>query len=127
MSAIVYAQEQSLSVADYVAVVGTTYMADRRPLGNSNMIVSARDASGDIVGVLRGISDGEWVCYVADLVVRADRQHQGIGTGLITTCKKILGPGMGLVLMAFPEAAGYYRRIGMGETVGFYLDRENRT
>lgn len=137
MSAIVYAQEQSLSVADYAAVVGTTYMAARRPLGNpervarilagSNMIVSARDASGDIVGVLRGISDGEWVCYVADLVVRADRQHQGIGTGLITTCKKILGPGMGLVLMAFPEAAGYYRRIGMGETVGFYLDRENRT
>ena len=134
---IVYAQEQSLSVADYVAVLGSTYMGERRPIGNpervarilagSNMIVTAREESGEIVGVLRGISDGEWVCYVADLVVHADHQRKGIGTGMLDACKAILGPGMGIVLVAYPQALDYYRRIGMGEMPAFYIDREIRT
>jgi ribosomal protein S18 acetylase RimI-like enzyme len=91
------------------------------------MIVSAREESGEIVGVLRGVSDGEWVCYVADLAVREGHQRKGIGTGLLDTCKAILGPGMGIVLVAYPEAVEYYRRIGMGEMPAFYVDREIRT
>jgi GNAT superfamily N-acetyltransferase len=133
---IIYAQEQGLSAEDYAAVVASTYMRDRRPVTNlertrrilagSNMIVTAREA-GAIVGVLRGISDGEWVCYVADLAVRDGHQRKGIGTGLLTECKRLLGPGMGIVLVAYPEAADYYRRIGMGEMQAFYFDREVRT
>lgn len=134
---ITYAQEQALSAADYIAVLGTTYMRDRRPVGNvarvekmlagSNMVVTAREADGEIIGVLRGISDGEWVCYVADLAVHADHQRKGIGTGMLNTCKSLLGPGMGIVLVAYPEAHDYYRRIGMGEMQAFYVDREIRT
>jgi len=134
---IVYAREQSLSAADYIAVIGSTYMRDRRPVGNaervtrvlagSNMIVSAREEHGAIVGVLRGVSDGEWVCYVADLAVRDGQQRKGIGTGLLDHCKAILGPGMGIVLVAYPEAIDYYRKIGMGEMQAFYIDREVRT
>ena len=133
---IIYAQEQALSAADYIAVLGSTYMGERRPIGNvarvtrmlagSNMIVTARDADGAIVGVLRGISDGEWVCYVADLVVHADYQRKGIGTGMLDECKRILGLGMGIVLVAYPQAVDYYRRIGMGEMPAFYIEREIR-
>ena len=133
---IIYAQEQALSAADYIAVLGSTYMGERRPIGNvarvtrmlagSNMIVTARDADGAIVGVLRGISDGEWVCYVADLVVHADHQRKGIGTGMLDECKRILGLGMGIVLVAYPQAVDYYRRIGMGEMPAFYIEREIR-
>jgi ribosomal protein S18 acetylase RimI-like enzyme len=133
---IVYAQEQGLSAEDYIAVVGSTYMRDRRPVGNtnrvakilagSNMIVTARDDDGKIVGVLRGVSDGEWVCYVADLAVRDGHQRKGIGTGLLDKCKAILGPGMGIVLVAYLEAVDYYRKIGMGEMTAFYIDREIR-
>ena len=133
---IVYAQEQSLSAEDYATVVGSTYMRDRRPVANlertrrilmgSNMIVTARE-NGEIVGVLRGISDGEWVCYVADLAVRDGHQRKGIGTGMLNECKRILGPGMGIVLVAYPEAVDYYKKIGMGEMPAFYIDREIRT
>jgi len=136
MSAVVYAQEQTLSAEDYIAVVGSTYMASRRPVGNvervrriltgSNIIVTAREA-GEIVGVLRGISDGEWVCYVADLAVEAGHQGKGIGTGLLKACRDILGPDLALVLVAYPEAADYYRKIGMGEMQAFYFDRKNRS
>jgi GNAT superfamily N-acetyltransferase len=134
---ITYAQEQSLTARDYIAVVGSTYMAERRPVANparvakilagSNMIVTAREESGEIVGVLRGVSDGEWVCYVADLAVRDGHQRKGIGTGLLDKCKSILGPGMGIVLVAYPEAVDYNSRIGMGEMLAFYVDREIRT
>ena len=132
---IVYAQEHSLSASDYIEVVGSTYMSEKRPLTNpmrvdkilrgSNMIVTARE-DGAITGVLRGMSDGEWVCYVADLVVHERHQRKGIGQGLLDACKSILGPGMGIVLVAYPEAETFYRRIGMGEMPAFYIDREIR-
>jgi ribosomal protein S18 acetylase RimI-like enzyme len=134
---IVYAQEQSLRPSDYVAILASTYMGEHRPIGNlervarilagSNMIVTARDEAGQLMGLLRGISDGEWVCYVADLVVHSDYQRRGIGRGLLDTCKRIIGPGMGIVLVAYPQAQDYYRRIGMGEIPAFYIDREIRT
>ena len=133
---IVYAQEQDLPVADYVTVLGSTYMGSRRPIGNSarvarmlkgsNMIVTARDEAGEIVGLARGISDGEWVCYLADLVVRDTHQRRGIGQGLMAAMKKILGPGMGIVLMAYPEAVAFYRKAGLGEMAAFFVDREVR-
>jgi GNAT superfamily N-acetyltransferase len=133
VSGIVYAREQSLSVADYSAVLASTYMGDKRPLKNpervrrilkgSNLIVTARDADGTIAGVARGISDGEWVCYLADLCVRDGWQGKGIGTGLLDKCYAILGPGVGLVLLAYPDAVPFYQRIGMGEMPGFYHDR----
>ena len=34
---------------------------------------------------------------------------------------------MGIVLLAYPEAVEYYRKIGMGEMTAFYFDREIRT
>jgi ribosomal protein S18 acetylase RimI-like enzyme len=130
---VIYAQEQDLPAADYISVVGATIMRDRRPIGNpervdrmlrgSNMIVAARE-NGSIVGVLRAISDGDWVCYVSDLAVRDDHQHKGIGKGLLDACKAILGPGIVLVLVAYPEAEAFYRRLGMGESTAFYVDRE---
>ena len=137
MSDIVYARDQGLSIDDYVKVVGSTYMRDKRPIANrdrvgrilagSNMIVTAREASGEILGLARGVSDGEWVCYLADLAVRDDQQRRGIGRGIMRTVKEILGPGMGIVLLAYPEAVPYYRRIGMGEMAAFYVDREIAT
>jgi predicted GNAT family N-acyltransferase len=134
VSTIVYAREQDLSPEDYIAVVGSTYMRARRPVANrkrieamlraSNLIVSARNDAGAIVGLARGISDDAWVCYLADVVVREDQHGKGIGRGLMAACKRVLGPSIAVVLIAYPEAADFYRRIGMGEMTAFYFDRE---
>lgn len=134
---IVYAQDTELSAADYIAVIGATYMRDHRPIGNveriakilagSNLVVTARDETGEIVGLGRGISDGEWVVYLADLAVRDDRQRQGIGSGILRKMKEIIGPGMGIVLVAYPPAVPYYEKIGLGTMPAFYVDREVRT
>ncbi len=130
---IVYAREQELSADDYIAVVGSTYMREKRPLANrarieamlrgSNLIVTARDADGTILGLARGMGDGAWVCYVADLVVREGQQGRGIGTGILDECSRILGPGVTVVLVAYPEAVSYYRKIGMEEAQAFFRGR----
>ncbi len=126
-------RDHTLSAADYIAVVGSTYMRDKRPVADeariaeilhgSNLIVTARDESGDVVGVARGMSDGAWGCYLADLAVRADPQGKGIGTALLHECKSVLGPRVGIVLLAYPEAEAFYRRIGLGEMPAFFMPR----
>jgi ribosomal protein S18 acetylase RimI-like enzyme len=133
MTTITYAQEQDLSADEYITVIGSTYMAERRAVKNpariaeilagSNLIVTARGRTGAIVGVARGISDGAWVCYLADLCVRDGWERRGIGTGLLNKCYEILGPRVGLVLLAYPQAVEYYRKIGMGEMPAFFHDR----
>lgn len=135
---VIYAQEQGLPVADYVAVLGSTYMKEKRPLANieriakilrgSNFIVTARHGeTGAIMGLARGISDGEWVCYLADVVVHTSHQGKGIGSGLLAECKRILGPGMGIILVAYPEAEAFYRKVGLGEMPAFFVDRQVST
>jgi GNAT superfamily N-acetyltransferase len=130
---ITYAREQDLPAEEYIAVIGSTYMGERRPVGNparvtemlagSQLIVTARGRTGAIVGVARGISDGAWVCYLADLCVRDGWHRRGIGKGLLDFSAELLGPRIAIVLMAYPEAADYYRKIGMGEMASFYRDR----
>jgi GNAT superfamily N-acetyltransferase len=134
MTGIVYAREKELSVDDYVAVIGSTYMREKRPIANrsrieamlrgSDLIVTARDETGAVVGLARGISDDAWVCYLADVAVREDQHGKGIGRGLMEACRRFLGPSIAVVLVAFPEAEAFYRRIGMGEMTAFYYDRE---
>lgn len=134
---ITYAREQDLPADEYIAVVGSTYMRDMRPLANraridamlrgSNVIATARGADGTILGLARGISDDAWVCYIADLAVREGMQGRGIGTGILDECSRILGPGIGIVLLAYPQAEPFYRKIGMGEMPAFYRDRVDRT
>lgn len=134
---IVYAQDQALTVDEYIGVLNSTYMGGLRPTGNrdrvarmlagSNLIVTARTETGAVAGLGRGISDGEWVVYLADLVVHADYQRQGIGSGILRTMKSIIGDGMGIVLLAYPDAVDYYRHIGLGESRAFFVDRDVRT
>jgi GNAT superfamily N-acetyltransferase len=134
---IIYAQEQSLSVGDYVAVLSETTMRDKRPLANAqriaemldgaNFIVTARE-DGVILGLARCISDGAWVAYCAELAVKEGAQGRGIGAGIIKAAKDILGPRMGLVLISEEEAVGFYTRIGMERyDRAFFLTREDRS
>lgn len=130
---IVYAQEQDLGVEDYAAVIAETTMRDRRPLANpgrvarmlagSNLIVTARDTDGQILGLARCMSDTAWICYCSDLAVKESAQGRGIGRGLLDKCAELLGPGIGLVLVSYPESASFYQQIGMEPAQAHYRAR----
>lgn len=135
--AITYAQETNLSAEDYVGVVGQTIMRDRRPLANTariqamldgaNFIATARDEHGTLVGLARCITDHAWICYCAELVVRDSHQGHGIGRGILDKALELLGPRIGLALMADKEAVGFYQNIGMEPAHGFWRPRTDRS
>lgn len=83
---------------------------------NSNLIISAWD--GDkLVGISRALTDFCYCCYLSDLAVRAEYQHQGIGKKLVALTKEEVGDQTTLILLAAPSAIEYYPKIGM-ETIG---------
>ena len=134
---IVYAQETTLSVDDYVGVLAETSMREKRPLRNrgriaemlagANFIVTARE-NGGILGLARCITDYAWICYCAELAVRESAQGRGIGSGLISRVNELLGPRIGLTLISEPNAVGFYERVGLTRLDSAFfrtrLDRE---
>jgi GNAT superfamily N-acetyltransferase len=133
---ITYQQELTLTAAEYISVLSRTTMRDKRPLGNTariqgmldgaNFIVTARESDA-IVGLARCITDFSWIAYCAELAVVETHQGLGVGQKLIEAAKALLGPQIGLSLIAEPEAEGFYRRIGMQQYAAFFLDREDRS
>lgn len=134
---IVYAREQSLSVADYVAVLGETIMRAKRPLTNTqrigemiagaNFIVTARD-DGIILGLARCITDYAWIAYCAELAVKESAQGRGVGAGIMAKIHELLGPKLGLVLISEPSAVGFYERIGLErQDSAFFRTRLDRS
>lgn len=118
-----YAVESSLSADEFVGVLQRSTLAERRPVGDrariegmlrhANVIVTARDASGLLVGVSRALSDFNFCCYLSDLAVDVAVQGQGIGRELIRRTHEAAGPHATLILLAAPKARSYYPHIGM--------------
>ena len=81
-------------------------------LDHANVIVTAW--SGDLlVGVSRAVTDFCFCCYLSDLAVDAQYQHQGIGKGLGALTHQAAGMETMLILLAAPAATEYYPKIGM--------------
>ena len=82
-----YAVEPGLSAAEFVAVLHSSGLADRRPvsypetvagmLANADLIITAREGY-DLVGVSRAITDFAYCTYLSDLAVDRRLQGQGI-------------------------------------------------
>lgn len=90
----------------------------------SQIVVTARDGR-TLVGVARSLADGAWNCYLADLAVRREYQHGGIGRRLVELTRETAGAGSMLLLLSVPEAMDYYPKIGLERIdYGFILKRE---
>lgn len=135
---IICAQETGLTAEEYIGCVGQSTLGPNRPLANaerlqamldnSNLVVTARTAEGTLVGIFRGMTDWNWVCYCADLAVAETHQRQGIGKTLMDKAVEILGPGCSIALLAMAGSEDFYRGIGMAATPsGFYRDRTHRS
>jgi GNAT superfamily N-acetyltransferase len=121
MTGIVYARDPTISVDDYVDVVGNSALGSNRPLGDrervaamlagADLIVTAR-LDGRCVGLARCLTDFAWVAYCADLAVHGDFQGRGIGRALLEKCREELGDGVGMALLSMPDAKAFYDRVG---------------
>lgn len=80
-------------------------------LAHANILVTAWDGER-LVGVARALSDFSYCCYLSDLAVDRDYQHDGIGKKLIASVREIIGTQSMLLLLATPEAQAYYPKVG---------------
>lgn len=66
---------------------------------------------GQLVGILRGWTDGAYDGYVCDLAVAPGHQNRGIGRELLERCCAPL-PDVQWILRASAVAAHYYEHLG---------------
>lgn len=133
---IVYAIEPDLAPSEFIDVLHRSTLAERRPvddpariagmLANADLIVTARDESGRLVGVSRAVTDYHYCTYLSDLAVDEAHQRRGIGRELIRRTHEAAGLRTMLVLLAAPKAREYYPHIGLrGHDSCWVIDRQD--
>jgi len=131
MNEIIYSVEKSLSPDEFIEVLKSSTLAERRPVNdeqritsmcnNANLIVTAR-LDGLLIGVARSITDFVYCTYLSDLAVNVKYQKNGIGKRLIEETKKVT-PKAKLILLSAPAAVDYYPKIGMTKHNNcYYID-----
>lgn len=122
MTAIIYARESTLPVAEYIDLLKRSTLAERRPVDdvervkgmvdNANLIITARQ-NGKLVGANRSLTDFTYFCYCADLSVDKEVQSQGIGSALLDKAREFLHPKAHTFLVSAPDAITFYEHIGL--------------
>jgi GNAT superfamily N-acetyltransferase len=123
MDDISYQIEPTLTSAEFIDVLTRSTLSERRPvdrldliermLAHANVIVTARNPEGLLVGVSRAITDFGYATYLSDLAVDETYQRRGIGRELIQRTHAAAGLETTLILLAAPKARAYYPHIGM--------------
>jgi len=94
-------------------------------LAHANLLATARDGSGRLIGVARSLTDFAYCCYLSDLCVDDAWQGRGIGRALVAETKRIVGPNSMVLLLSAAKPMTYYPRIGMDKVQnGFIIRRE---
>ena len=130
MTPIKYAINEQLSADEFIAVLVSSTLAERRPvedrsciegmLYNAVLMISAR-YNINVFGVARSITDFHYCCYLSDLAVDHAHQHSGIGKELIRLTQQQLGERCKLILLSAPNAADYYPKIGFTQHPSAWL------
>jgi GNAT superfamily N-acetyltransferase len=121
--AIRYQLEPELRSDEFIDVLKRSTLAERRPvdkpdriermLRKADVVVTARDEAGLLVGISRAISDFGYCTYLSDLAVDRAFQRRGIGRELIHLTHEAAGLETTLILLSAPAAVEYYPHIGM--------------
>jgi ribosomal protein S18 acetylase RimI-like enzyme len=119
----------------YQSVGWQAYLQDvaktQRALRASTVLAAVAD-DGRLVGLIRGVSDGETILYIQDLLVRPEFQGQHIGSTLIRHfLAKYQGVGQIMLLSeAEPKTVAFYRSLGFSpvdpQSYGTALVKDSR-
>ncbi len=122
-----------ITVEQYIEICRASGL--RRPIDQPDRIARMIAAAnitlscwldGRPIAMLRAWSDWAWVCYVADLAVARPYQGSGIGRSLLECLGSRLGEDVQIVLVAAPEAMGFYKHIGFELSNSTFIVRRKR-
>lgn len=119
---ITYDIEPDLPAQEFLTLLTASTLAERRPvdqpqriakmLAASDLIVTARDAAGHLVGVARSITDFAYCLYCSDLAVDQAHQGRGIGKALLQETVKATPEVKTHLLLSAPGAMSFYETAG---------------
>jgi GNAT superfamily N-acetyltransferase len=113
-----YDDARAITPEEFCSVLSRCSLGARRPLAETERVAAMLKnadlvwAGELLVGVARSVTDFVYCCYLSDLAVDEDRQGRGVGTELIRRTQARLHPEAKLMLLAAPDATGYYPKIG---------------
>src|SRR5690242_12477728 len=106
---ITYIPYDTVTAEEFIAVLKSSGLGLYRPvdkpeqiqsmLDQANLIISARDEHGQLVGIARSITDFCFCCYLSCLAIDKDQQRHGIGKELIRQTLLQLGEKVLLILL----------------------------
>lgn len=133
MTKIEYLHNAPLDAAAVAAVFDSSGL--RRPtddlariarmFANANLVISAWH-KGQLIGVCRALTDFSYCCYLSDLAVAKEYQHHGIGREMIAQVQAVIGEEVALMLLASPEAMGYYPKLGFEKIENGFIIKRSR-
>lgn len=112
--------ESQISLEEFHWILNDSGLGERRPMNDldllqsmisgSNLIVTARK-EGQLIGLLRGLTDHCYRCFVADLAVAKAYQRQSVGRKLLEFTRN-LAPEARLFLFSAEDACTFYEKLG---------------
>ncbi|MGQ3675282.1 GNAT family N-acetyltransferase [Xanthobacter sp. TB0139] len=125
-------QQENITASEFADILNRSGLGARRPvedlprlqrmLDGATLLLTARDAqSGTLLGVSRALTDHAYACYLSDLAVDTAFQGYGIGRALVDMTRKLAGEESMCLLVAAPDAVGFYEKIGMPHTERAFL------
>ncbi len=104
----------------YDSVAWTAYTRDMPALekGYRNSLLILAAYEGDqLAGIARAVGDGATIVFIQDILVKPDRQHQGIGTALLKAMLDRYANVRQIELTtdSRPETIAFYKALGFSE------------
>ena len=104
----------------YDSVGWTVYTRDMPALekGYRNSLLILAAYEGDqLAGIARAVGDGATIVFIQDILVKPDRQHQGIGTALLKAMLDRYANvrQVELTTDSRPETIAFYKSLGFSE------------
>lgn len=130
---VTYQINTPISPEQFIGVLNQCSLGARRPvdnrfiikamLDNADLLVTAwanpvsEEVGGEwvLIGVARCVTDFAYCCYLSDIAVAEDYQHQGIGKLMIEKIEQQLPPSCKIILLSAPQASDYYPKIGFNK------------
>jgi GNAT superfamily N-acetyltransferase len=120
MKNLVFKVENGISLQEFQSILEDSGLSARRPMEDplllermikgSNLLITAR-LEGQLVGLLRGLSDFCYRSFIADLAVAHSYQRKGIGRQLIQVARN-QAPDARLILFSAEDALPFYEKLG---------------
>ena len=120
MKNLVFQVEFGISLQEFQSILEDSGLSARRPMEDplllermikgANLLITAR-LEGQLVGLLRGLSDFCYRSFIADLAVAHSYQRKGIGRQLIQVARN-QAPDARLILFSAEDALPFYEKLG---------------